>query len=58
MARKGVEISSPSSKKSITLRKVENGYTVSCWDDKTSKEKIYVAYELEEAQGYMDELLK
>jgi len=58
MAKGGVEISSPATNKNVTLRKVENGYTVSTWDDKKSKDLVYIAKDLDDAQEIMNDILE
>jgi len=57
MSKGGVEITSPSNRKSVTLRKVENGYTVDCYDEKKSRNLCYIAENLDKAQEIMDKLL-
>ena len=51
-------VSSSSRAKNVTLRKANNGFVISSYDDKNGGEKIFIAKTKKEADKYATKLLK
>jgi len=58
VSNKAKEAMPSSSSISVTLKRARNGYVVSSWSDKLSKDITYIAKTKAEAKEQMDKILK
>lgn len=47
----------PSCNKTVSMKKAENGYVVSSWDDKAGRDRVKIAKTTKEAKQFASEML-
>lgn len=54
---KGLQQPRASVNKTVSMKKAENGYVVSSWDDKAGRDRVKIAKTPKEAKQYAAEML-
>ncbi len=57
MASTKLKPPAPSTSRTVSMKKAENGYVVSCYDDKAGRDRVKVAKDVKEAKQYASEML-
>ena len=47
----------PSTNKTVSMKKAENGYVVSSWDDRAGKDRVMIAKDVKEAKAIAANML-